>query len=71
MNVTGNSPRCPNHQVPLIRTNDPGVGICPISNCRFEYDADAESKAKKLKINAFGKVEEVTDWKVTGSEEAK
>lgn len=38
-------PKCPNHDVPLILTNDPGVGICPISNCRFEYEpiTDEES----------------------------
>jgi hypothetical protein len=32
-------PKCPNHDVPLILTNTPGIGICPISTCRFEYEA--------------------------------
>lgn len=58
-------PRCPNHGVPLIKTGDPGIGICPISDARFSYDEDHAEKTKKHKINALGQVVEDADWKVT------
>jgi hypothetical protein len=32
-----NGPKCPNHDVPLLLTNTPGRGHCPISGCLFEY----------------------------------
>ena len=65
-NGTG-GPRCPNHRVTLTDCQK-GKGICPISGCVFEYDADAESKEKKLKINALGQMEATTDWDVQGEE---
>ena len=34
----GQNPQCPNHGVPLNKTGTPGIGICPISGCRFDYD---------------------------------
>lgn len=61
MAVTG--PRCPNHRVKLVDCHN-GIGICPISNCRFEYTADQAERITKLKIDAFGKVVESTDYKV-------
>lgn len=40
-------PKCPNHDVDLILTNTPGVGICPISNCRFEYEEVKDEETDK------------------------
>jgi len=57
-------PRCPNHKVKLVLTNDPGVGICPISNFCFTYDAEADIKTAKLKITAMGTMAKEPDWKV-------
>jgi len=59
-----NGPRCPNHRVHLTDCKD-GIGICPISSCRFTYDADEYEKTMKLKINSLGQMEEVGDWKIT------
>jgi len=56
-------PRCPNHGVPLTDCKD-GIGICPVSTCRFTYDADEYEKTKKIKINMLGQLEETGDWKV-------
>jgi len=56
-------PRCPNHRVPLVDCKD-GVGICPISDYRFSYDADEYEKTKKLKLTALGTMEMTGDWKV-------
>lgn len=58
--------RCPNHKVPLLRTNTPGVGICPISQARFEYKADESKKKRVLKTD--GTVSEETEWKVIGND---
>ena len=60
----GFGPKCPNHGVVLIRTTDPGVGICPISGAIFSYDEDNAEKTKKLKIDSTGKPKEEGDWKV-------
>lgn len=61
-------PRCPNHNVPLILTDTPGIGICPISDCRFTYDAEQAEKRRKNVINSFGQIESVTDWDVKSIE---
>lgn len=58
-------PRCPNHHVVLILTNDKGIGICPISSARFSYSADDAEKTKKLKVDALGKQYYDADWKIT------
>jgi hypothetical protein len=57
-------PRCPKHGVVLIRTGDPGIGICPVSDARFSYDADYAEKTRKLRLNALGQYEYEADWKV-------
>lgn len=57
-------PRCPNHKVVLIKTNDPGIGICPRSGYRFEYDEEEAEKTRKLKITSFGGMVEEADWKI-------
>ncbi len=64
MNTFTSGPRCPNHSVPLTRTSDPGVGICPISHWRFTFDEDQAKKTKKLQLTALGGMEEVADWDV-------
>lgn len=63
--INTRGPKCPNHGVPLNKTGDPGIGICPVSDARFTYDADEYSKNRKLKINALGEYEYEEDWKVT------
>lgn len=57
-------PKCPNHAVPLLKSGEVGIGICPISDARFAYDADEAEKTKKLKINAMGQAVYQSDWKV-------
>lgn len=64
MSSTG--PRCPNHRVVLIKTTTPGIGICPISDARFEYKA--VEGTRKRKLNTAGQVVETTDYKVTGND---
>lgn len=56
-------PKCPNHKVVLSDCKD-GVGICPISGCRFSYDADEAKKTFKLKMNAFGGYAYEADWNI-------
>lgn len=60
-------PQCPNHGVKLVDCNK-GSGICPVSGCRFEYDEEHAEKTKKLRINALGQYEEVSDWNVKGDD---
>jgi hypothetical protein len=57
-------PRCPNHSIGLLRTSDPGIGICPISNARFAFDEQQALKTKKLQLTSLGGMEEVADWSV-------
>lgn len=66
-NPLSSGPKCPNHGVPLTDCNK-GKGICPISGAIFDYDADHAEKTKKLRINALGQYEEVSDWKVVGDD---
>jgi len=56
-------PSCPNHKCPLTDCEN-GIGICPISSCRFTYDGDEYAKTEKLRLNALGEHERVGDWKV-------
>ena len=53
----GASPRCPNHGATLILTDTPGIGICPISMCRFGYDASPHGM--EMVIGAGGQLERV------------
>lgn len=57
-------PKCPNHNVPLIRTNSPGIGICPVSDARFAYDEDQAEKTRSLQITSLGTMVETCDWGV-------
>lgn len=41
------NPCCPNHGCELNRTGTAGIGICPISGCRFMYD-DTEQGTEKV-----------------------
>lgn len=56
-------PRCPNHRVHLVDCHK-GIGICPISSCRFTYEADEAEKTMKTKLDAMGKPYLEKDWKV-------
>jgi hypothetical protein len=58
-------PRCPNHKCVLDLTDTPGIGICPISSCRFSYDWEEGQKTTQLKIDKYGKEYYDADWKVT------
>lgn len=58
-------PKCPNHCVPLTLTNTRGIGICPISNCRFEYKADEDTAHDKMRVTAFGDMVKETNYKLT------
>lgn len=57
-------PKCPNHDVPLIKTADPGIGICPISAARFSYNEDLFEQTKKVQVNSSGQHQHVGDWGV-------
>lgn len=57
-------PRCPNHRVVLIKTPDPGIGICPVSGCHFSYDEEEFEKTQQLKLTAMGTYEMKGDWKL-------
>jgi hypothetical protein len=46
--MSTSGPRCPNHRVPLTRTNERNIGICPISGCRFEFKADDKEHSAKI-----------------------
>ena len=59
-------PRCPNHHVVLIRTNKKGLGICPISDARFEYKATEGEK--KMVIDASGNLVERKEYNVIGND---
>lgn len=58
--------RCPNHRVVLIKTSTRGIGICPISDARFEYRADESSKTRKIGLD--GKITEETKYEVYGDD---
>lgn len=62
---SGFGPRCPNHHVPLQKTNTPKIGICPISGYRFAYEADDAEQDKKLAVGLDGKMHEVNSYKMT------
>lgn len=65
-------PRCPNHQVVLILTNDPGVGICPISKCEFNYeplDENTGSEKDEVKIDSNGNMITVKSYKIKKRDE--
>ncbi len=57
-------PKCPNHEVDLMLTGKPGLGICPVSNCEFEYEAFEQQKKKQVDTN--GNV--IQTYKVRGDE---
>lgn len=55
------TPKCPNHVVPMQRTNEKRIWICPISGARFE--ADSEDQENEKKIDKLGNP--VTEIKLT------
>jgi transcription elongation factor Elf1 len=54
------TPKCPNHTVPMDKTDQPRMWICPISGARFECDVDIQEGKKK--IDKFGKP--IHDWQI-------
>ena len=64
--------RCPNHGVPLRDLPDPltpvGVGVCPISGCSFEYEAELDEEETETVVDKFGNTHERKKYKVTGEE---
>ncbi len=47
------TPRCPNHAVPMNRTDDIHIWICPISYARFTCEVD-EMKGE-IRLDKFGR----------------
>lgn len=60
-------PRCPNHLIDLTDCHK-GQGICPISGAYFSYNGDEAEKTRRLRVNALGQQEEVSDWDVKGED---
>lgn len=64
------TPRCPNHGAPLEGLEFPipakGTGICPISKCEFDYEAEVDEQ--KMVKDKDGNLVPSLDWKVSGEE---
>ena len=58
--VISHGPCCPNHGCELELTQDLGIGICPISRCRFEYSAEVLEQERSY--DKFGN--EQRTWKM-------
>lgn len=59
-------PRCPNHHVPLTRTNERRIGICPVSGYRFAFEANDKEKERKYKVDLTGNLIPTNDeFKIT------
>lgn len=56
-------PRCPNHDVPLTDCHD-GVGICPISGCRFAYTAEESNQEQEITYDKFGQPIQTQAYKI-------
>lgn len=54
-------PKCPNHGCEMQYSGSPRIYICPVSNARFECDADGQET--EMKIDKFGKP--MVQYKVT------
>jgi hypothetical protein len=46
------TPKCPNHVVPMQKSDQPRIYICPISGYRFQ--CDVEEQASEEKKDKFG-----------------
>lgn len=68
MNTPSFKPLCPNHAVPLEGCGFPlpakGVGICPVSQCPFEFEASVDEE--KMVLGKDGKMHKEVSWKVMG-----
>jgi len=74
--MSTSGPRCPNHNVILIMTDTPGIGICPISDCRFQYvplkDEEDTNPEMEVKIKNGKYVnEKVQKYKIVAGDESK
>lgn len=61
-NTTG--PKCPNHLVALDRTNERGIGICPVSGYRFSYKAEEQEHDYKIIHDKFGNAIKQQTYKI-------
>lgn len=63
-------PKCPNHGCPLdgcgFPLPDKGTGICPVSSCPFDFEAEVEEE--KVAKDKFGNVVKSVGWKLTGND---
>lgn len=70
---SGSVPVCPNHGEPLEGLPNPmtakGVGICPVSRVRFEYEVDIESADTTYIKDHNGNLVAVPGYTVTCGEE--
>jgi len=68
--IKGGRPCCPNHGEPLedvpVPIPNKGSGICPVSRCRFDFEADIENAVEKK--DKFGNVTYEYDINIIGSE---
>lgn len=48
------TPTCPNHGAQMSPTGDPRIYICPVSNARFEVEA--ESSQQEQQVDIYGNV---------------
>lgn len=63
--MSTSGPRCPNHNVPLTRTNERNIGICPISGYRFSFEADDTGQESKIRYDTFGNAVKEEVYKLT------
>lgn len=60
-------PKCPNHGVEMIGTDERRIFICPVSDARFECDVDENAKGGGLRLNTAGQLEH--SWKIKNIDE--
>lgn len=58
-------PKCPNHKVEMIPTDQRRIWICPISDARFTCNVDTQDANRQRRVNLAGQIEEVESWKIT------
>jgi hypothetical protein len=63
-------PKCPNHGEPLYDVPFPlpekGTGICPVSNCPFDFTAEVEKDA--VAVDKNGNLTKKVSWNVQGND---
>lgn len=70
--LTKGVPRCPNHNCPLVDLGFPlkpqGVGICPVSGAKFEYQVDLDEESQEMAVDKFGNKTKIKKYKITGDD---